>query len=168
MTNFSKALKTLALVVIMAGGQHLSAAAIKPPTTTTTTTPTVTSPGVAALNPTIGVNLGTTTSSTVLESSLMAVKVTKILGLIGAVTAEAAESKGSGAGAAPSMTVTGTDSGSGVNVAASSGSKGRSSVWTRASFGAIDNAKKDQKWNGQSYLVMLGGDYKLTTVFVQV
>jgi hypothetical protein len=52
-----------------------------------------------------------------------------------------------------------------MNVAGSTGSGNRSSAWVRASYGAIDNGSKGQKWNGASYLAMVGADYKFNNMF---
>jgi hypothetical protein len=101
-------------------------------------------------------SLETTAGAVVTLPTLMAVKTQKIIGLLGAVTAEMAESMGAGVGA------TATDS---TKIAGSSGSNHRASTWLRASFGAIDNDASGQKWNGQSYLMMLGGDYRFNHMF---
>lgn len=101
-------------------------------------------------------SLETTAGAIVTLPTLMAVKTQKIIGLLGAVTAEMAESMGAGVGA------TATDS---TKLAGSSGSNHRASTWLRASFGAIDNDAAGQKWNGQSYLMMLGGDYRFNSMF---
>lgn len=101
-------------------------------------------------------SLETTASAVVTLPTLMAVKTQKIIGLLGAVTAEMAESMGAGVGASA------TDS---TKIAGSSGSNHRASTWLRASFGAIDNDAAGQKWNGQSYLMMLGGDYRFNQMF---
>jgi hypothetical protein len=101
-------------------------------------------------------SLETTAGAVVTLPTLMAVKTQKIIGLLGAVTAEMAESMGAGVGA------TATDS---TKLAGSSGSNHRASTWLRASFGAIDNDAAGQKWNGQSYLMMLGGDYRFNSMF---
>lgn len=98
----------------------------------------------------------TTAGAVVTLPTLMAVKTQKIMGLLGAVTAEMAESMGSGVGA------TSADN---TKVAGSSGSQHRAATWLRASFGAIDNAASGQKWNGQSYLAMLGMDYRFNHTF---
>ena len=124
--------------------------------------------GTKRANPTVGANtagyggsyayssLETTAGAVVTLPTLMAVKTQKIIGLLGAVTAEMAESMGAGVGA------TATDS---TKIAGSSGSQHRASTWLRASFGAIDNNAAGQKWNGQSYLMMLGGDYRFNQMF---
>lgn len=154
-----KAAKALALVAVMGCG-HLFAVT-GPTTTGTTTTTSVVAGGAAKSGAFAPTNFATTSSATVTEASLMAVKVAKIMGLVGAVTAEAAESMGSGVG----MAATGADAGTGLKVANSTGSNHRSSAWLRASMGAVDNAVKDQQWNGQSYLTMIGADYKFNNMF---
>ncbi len=106
-------------------------------------------------------SVATTPGAVVTEPTIMAIKTTKILGLVGAVTAEAAESMNSGVGT--NAAAMGADTG--TKIAGSSGSAHRASTWIRASFGAIDNSVTDQKWNGQSYLTMIGADYKFNNMF---
>lgn len=101
-------------------------------------------------------SLETTAGAVVTLPTMMSIKTAKIMGLLSAVTAEMAESMGSGVGA------TTTDS---TKLAGSSGSNHRASTWLRASFGAIDNNAAGQKWNGQSYMAMLGGDYRFNNMF---
>ncbi len=155
MTKQFKTVKALALVAAIGCGQLFA-----PP-------PPPPAPPGAGAGPSNGgggyyayQSTATTASSTVTESSVMAIKTTKIMGLVSAVTAEAAEAmRGTDSGAATS----GADAG--VKVAGSAGSAHRASAWMRASFGAIDNATKDQQWNGKSYLTMVGADYKFNNMF---
>ncbi len=148
-----KAVKALVLVAACIGSGQLSAvitANQKAPTTSV-----YAASGYYAYS-----SVATSPSSVVTEASVMAIKVTKIMGLVGAVTAEAAEAmRGSDSSAATS----GSDAG--VKIAGSTGSAHRASTWIRASMGFIDNAAKDQQWNGKSYLTMVGADYKFNNMF---
>lgn len=97
------------------------------------------------------------TSSVVTAPTVMAVQTAKIMGLVSAVAAEAVEAMRGGGKV--------TDSSGGVKLAGSSGSQHRASAWVRASHAAIDNAVKDQEWNGHSYLMMIGADYRFNNMF---
>lgn len=102
-------------------------------------------------------SVATTPSSVVTAPTVMAVQTRKILGLVSAVAAEAVEAmRGSG---------NVTDSSGGVKVAGSSGSQHRASAWLRMSHGAIDNSETNQEWNGHSYLMMIGADYRFNQMF---
>lgn len=155
-----KAAKALALVAAMGCGHLLAVTGPAPAPTKPAGVPAPTAGGTGT-NALTGV--ATTSSSTVLESSLMAVKSQKIMGLVGAVTAEAAAVMASGG--SKSATMTATSSEGTMKMAGSTGSGNRSSAWLRASYGAIDNAAKGQKWNGASYLTMVGADYKFNNMF---
>src|SRR3989338_2653478 len=140
----------------------LTAALVAPLAAVTRPNPTPSGTNVAnngyGLKGTYAYNsLETTAGAVVTLPTLMSVKTAKIMGLLGAVTAEMAESMGSGVGS------TATDS---TKIAGSSGSNlHRASTWLRASFGAIDNDAKGQKWNGQCYMAMLGADYRFNNMF---
>jgi hypothetical protein len=102
-------------------------------------------------------SVANSTSSVVTAPTVMAVQTAKIMGLVSAVAAEAAEAMRGGGNVA--------DSSGGVKLAGSSGSQHRASAWVRASHGAIDNAVKNQEWNGHSYLMMIGADYRFNNMF---
>lgn len=151
-----KTARALALIAACAGSGYLFAPGPKGPTPVggaVTTRPNATTGALAAPS------VVTTSSSTVIESSIMAVKIRKIEGFVSAVTAQASESMGSGVGHAAAGAEAAT------TIAKSSGSNHRSSAWLRASFGAVDNATSGQQWNGQSYLTMIGADYKFNNMF---
>ena len=97
------------------------------------------------------------TSSVVTAPTVMAVQTAKIMGLVSAVTAEAVEAMRGGG--------TLSDASGGTKLAGSSGSQHRASAWVRASHGAIDNSVKNQEWNGHSYLLMIGADYRFNNMF---
>jgi len=161
MTKQFKAMKALALIAAIGCGQVFAVTGPAESTTETAGVPVQSSSGTGSNALT---SVATTSSSTVIEASLMAIKKDKIMGLVGAVTAEAAAVMASGGGSKDaSMTTTSSDGK--MNVAGSTGSGNRSSAWVRASYGAIDNAVKDQKWNGASYLTMVGADYKFNNMF---
>ena len=159
-----KAVKALALVTAITVSGQLFAG---PPSSTTTTSST--SSASATVYGTSGTggyysysSVATTPGAVVTEPSLMAIKVTKIMGLVGAVTAEAADAmNGNKTGTAAA----GAGADAGVKLAGSSGSAHRASTWLRVSYGALDNAVKDQLWNGKSYLTMVGADYKFNSMF---
>ena len=154
-----KAVKALALVAAFIGSGQLSAVITSGSSSGATTTSKSVS-GSLAYSANAYDSVATTASSVVTEASVMAIKVTKIMGLVGAVTAEAAEAmRGSDSSAATS----GSDAG--VKIASSTGSAHRASTWIRASVGFVDNAAKDQQWNGKSYLTMVGADYKFNNMF---
>jgi len=102
-------------------------------------------------------SVANSTSSVVTAPTVMAVQTAKIMGLVSAVSAEAVEAMRGGGNI--------TDSSGGVKIAGSSGSQHRASAWVRASHGSIDNAVKDQEWNGHSYLMMIGADYRFNQMF---
>ena len=150
-----KAVKALALAAAFIGSGQLSAVITSGAPAGTSSAGTGGSYSANAYD-----SVATTPSAVVTEASIMAIKVTKIMGLVGAVTAEAAEAmRGSDSSAATS----GSDAG--VKIAGSTGSAHRASTWIRASMGFIDNATKDQQWNGKSYLTMVGADYKFNNMF---
>lgn len=155
-----KAAKALALIAVMGCGHLLAVTGPAAPPATPPGVPTRTANGTGS-NALQGI--ATTASSTVIESSLMAVKAQKIMGLVGAVTAEAAAVMASGGSKNASMTATSSDGT--MKMAGSTGSGNRSSVWLRASYGAVDNAANGQKWNAGSYLTMIGADYKFNNMF---
>lgn len=95
--------------------------------------------------------------SVVTAPTVMAVQTAKIMGLVSAVTAEAVEAMRGGGNL--------SDASGGAKLAGSSGSQHRASAWVRASHGAIDNSVKDQEWNGHSYLLMIGADYRFNNMF---
>ena len=161
-----KAVKALALVTAIIGSGHLSAAGGGGVSAGSSSGGGTSSAG-ATIYGTSGTNgyysyqsVATTPSAVVTEPSIMAIKVTKIMGLVGAVTSEAAEAM---TGNKTSTSGAGADAG--VKLAGSSGSAHRASTWLRASYGAIDNAVTDQSWNGKSYLTMVGADYKFNNMF---
>lgn len=160
MTKQFKAMKALALIAAIGCGHLFALGGPAAPPAAPAGVPAPSAGGTGS-NALLGV--ATTSSSTVLESSLMAIKVTKIMGLVGAVTAEAASVMASGGSKNASMTATSSDGK--MNVAGSTGSGNRSSAWVRASYGAVDNAANGQKWNGASYLTMVGADYKFNNMF---
>jgi hypothetical protein len=153
-----KAAKALALVAVCIGSGQLFAAPTPP------TPPKA--PGTGASAPTGGSGTGAAApigfqsvgSSYATQPTLMATDFQTAMGLIGAVTAEAAESMGSGAGSANTAD-------SGIKLAGASGSNHRASAWARASFTAIDNATKDQQWNAKVGTYMVGTDYKFNKMF---
>ncbi len=151
-----KAVKALALVAATVGGS-LSAA---PGAGSAAATNTGSNPA-GAYSTTTGYyaydSVATTPSSVVTAPTIMAIKTQKIMGLVSAVAAEATAAM-TGSEAAPSAD-------GGVKLAGSSGSQHRASAWARASHGAIDNAEKGQEWNGNSYLLMLGADYRANKMF---
>ena len=154
-----KTVRALALIATCAGSGYLFAA---PSAGTGTGTPPSTSKGANDSGSYYAYHsVATTPGAVVTEPTVMAIKVTKILGLVGAVTAEAAESMNSGIGNAGGAL--GADAG--TKVAGSSGSAHRASTWLRASYGSIDNSVTGQAWNGQSYLTMIGADYKFNNMF---
>lgn len=155
----SNVAKTLAFVAACAGSGYLFAppgggSSVGTPTSSTASASTY--GGYYAYH-----SVATAPSAVVTEASLMAIKVRKIQGLISAATAEAAESMNSGVGS--NAAAMGGDAG--VKLAGSSGSNHRASTWLRASYGAIDNGTTGQQWNGQSYLTILGADYKFNNMF---
>ena len=118
------------------------------------------------------VGFQSTGSSYAIQPTMMATDFQTAMGLIGAVTAEAAESMGSGAGSADTVKPSGASGstetgnfGMGTRTAGSSGSNHRASAWTRASFAALDNATKDQQWNAKAQTFMVGTDYKFNKMF---
>ena len=156
-----KVVRALALVAACIGSGQLSAVisggstpATTPPSSTAAAT-TYSNAGYYAYD-----SVATTPSAVVTEASIMAIKVTKIMGLVSAVTAEAAESM---RGTDSSAATAGSDAG--VKIAGSTGSAHRASTWLRASMGFIDNATTNQEWNGKSYLTMVGADYKFNNMF---
>ncbi len=164
MTKQFKAMKALALIAAIGCGQVFPYSAPAGPAAPPAAPAGVPVPSSGGTGSNALPSVATTSSSTVIESSLMAVKKDKIMGLVGAVTAEAAAVMASGGGSKDaSMTTTSSDGK--MNVAGSTGSGNRSSAWVRASYGAIDNAAKGQKWNGASYLTMVGADYKFNNMF---
>ncbi len=153
-----KAVKALALVTAIIGSGHLSAAG--GPSAGSTTTSSVAPAAYGATGYYSYQSVATTPSAVVTEPSIMAIKVNKIMGLVGAVTAEAADAM---TGSKTGTSAAGADAG--VKLAGSSGSAHRASTWLRVSYGAIDNAVTDQSWNGKSYLTMVGADYKFNNMF---
>ena len=157
-----KLVKALALAAICLGGGNQLLALASTSSGSTSSTATSSSAGAATYGTSAYYayqSVATTPGATVTEASVMAVKVTKILGLVSAVTAEASE-------AMRGNKETGVaGSAGGVKVAGSSGSQHRASAWMRVSMGAIDNATSNQEWNGQSYLTMVGADYKFNNTF---
>ena len=103
-------------------------------------------------------SVATTPSSVVTTPTVMAIKTQKIMGLVSAVAAEAVALMQGG-----EAVTSGGDGG--VKLAGSSGSQHKASAWVRASHAAINNAEKGQEWNGNSYLMMLGGDYRFNKMF---
>jgi len=154
-----KTVRALALIATCAGSGYLFA----PPTGPAPVGgPAVAPAGVTSAKDYYAYSsVSTSPGAVVTEPTVMAIKVTKILGLVGAVTAEAAESMNSGIGNAGGAL--GADAG--TKVAGSSGSAHRASTWLRASYGSIDNSVTGQAWNGQSYLTMIGADYKFNNMF---
>ncbi len=152
-----KTARTLAFVAAVTGSGYLFA----PPSGGTPTSAPVAPTGVTkAAGYYAYSSVATTPGAVVTEPTVMAVKVTKILGLVSAVTAEAAEAmNGSGSNAGALGADTGT------KIAGSSGSAHKASTWLRVSYGAIDNSVTGQAWNGQSYLTMVGADYKFNNMF---
>lgn len=102
-------------------------------------------------------SVANSTSSVVTAPTVMAVQTAKIMGLVSAVTAEAVEAMRGGGNL--------SDTSGGTKLAGSSGSQHRASAWVRASHGAIDNSVKNQEWNGHSYLLMIGADYRFNNMF---
>ncbi len=102
-------------------------------------------------------SVANSTSSVVTAPTVMAVQTAKIMGLVSAVSAEAVEAMRGGGNV--------TDSSGGVKLAGSSGSQHRASAWVRASHASLDNSVKDQEWNGHSYLMMIGADYRFNNMF---
>jgi hypothetical protein len=164
MTKQFKAMKALALIAAIGCGEVFALGTPAGPAAPPAAPAGVPAPKSGGTGSNALPSVATTSSSTVVEASLMAIKKDKIMGLVGAVTAEAAAVMASGGGSKDaSMTTTSSDGK--MNVAGSTGSGNRSSAWVRASYGAIDNAAKGQKWNGASYLTMVGADYKFNNMF---